>query len=120
MKSLLNSIMNVTGKGEKISNTEKQVDTTNVSKSIKKDDTINSSEPIKTDDVISASESIKKDDPSVVKFSDLGLSDLILKAVSDKGYEIPTPVQAKAIPAVLEGRDVMAAAHCIFFLKEIF
>ncbi|MBT6119922.1 DEAD/DEAH box helicase, partial [bacterium] len=91
--------MNVTGKGEKISNTEKQVDTTNVSKSIKKDDTINSSEPIKTDDA------------SVVKFSDLGLSDLILKAVLDKGYEIPTPVQAKAIPAVLEGRDVMAAAQ---------
>ncbi|MEZ7955819.1 MAG: DEAD/DEAH box helicase [Rubritalea sp.] len=44
-------------------------------------------------------------------FADLGLSDQILRAVTDKGYEIPSPIQAQAIPPVLEGRDVLAAAQ---------
>jgi len=46
-----------------------------------------------------------------MSFDSLGLSDPILKAVSEKGYDTPSPIQAKAIPAVLEGRDVMAAAQ---------
>lgn len=45
------------------------------------------------------------------KFTDLGLSEPILKAVRDKGYETPSPIQAQAIPAVISGRDVMAAAQ---------
>ena len=44
-------------------------------------------------------------------FSTLGLSAPILKAVAGQGYETPSPVQARAIPAVIEGRDVMAAAQ---------
>ncbi len=44
-------------------------------------------------------------------FSDLGLSDAVLEAVADLGYEAPTPVQAQAIPYVLEGRDLLAAAQ---------
>lgn len=44
-------------------------------------------------------------------FADLGLCPNILKAVTEKGYTSPSPIQAKAIPAVLEGRDVMAAAQ---------
>lgn len=44
-------------------------------------------------------------------FKDLGLSPHILKAVSDKGYEKPSPIQADAIPAVLKGSDIMAAAQ---------
>ncbi|WP_075186014.1 DEAD/DEAH box helicase [Teredinibacter haidensis] len=44
-------------------------------------------------------------------FSELGLSESIVKAVAEQGYETPTPIQAQAIPAVLEGRDVMAAAQ---------
>lgn len=44
-------------------------------------------------------------------FADLGLSDKILRAVTDKGYEIPSPIQAKAIPPVIEGQDVLAAAQ---------
>jgi ATP-dependent RNA helicase RhlE len=44
-------------------------------------------------------------------FKDLGLSAPILKAVAAQGYETPSPIQAKAIPAVLDGRDVMAAAQ---------
>ncbi len=46
-----------------------------------------------------------------MKFSALGLSEPILKAVSDKGYETPSPIQAQAIPVVLEGHDLMAAAQ---------
>ena len=46
-----------------------------------------------------------------MKFSSLGLSAPILNAVTEKGYETPTPIQAQAIPAVLEGKDVMAAAQ---------
>jgi ATP-dependent RNA helicase RhlE len=44
-------------------------------------------------------------------FADLGLSEKILAAVEDMGYTEPTPVQEQAIPAVLEGRDVCAAAQ---------
>lgn len=43
-------------------------------------------------------------------FNGLGLSDKALSAVSQLGYEIPTPVQEQAIPLVLEGRDLIAAA----------
>ena len=44
-------------------------------------------------------------------FQDLGLMAELVRAVSDEGYETPTPVQAKSIPTVLEGRDLMAAAQ---------
>lgn len=44
-------------------------------------------------------------------FSSLGLSAPILKAVSEQGYNTPSPIQQQAIPAILEGRDVMAAAQ---------
>lgn len=44
-------------------------------------------------------------------FTDLGLSEPILRAISDKGYAKPTAIQAEAIPAVLAGRDLMAAAQ---------
>jgi len=46
-----------------------------------------------------------------MKFSDLGLSDDILRAVSDAGYDTPTPIQAKAIPYVLMNRDVLGCAQ---------
>lgn len=44
-------------------------------------------------------------------FENLGLSAPILTAVAEQGYETPSPIQAQAIPAVIEGRDVMAAAQ---------
>ena len=44
-------------------------------------------------------------------FDDLGLSAPILKAIAKQGYSEPSPIQAKAIPAVLAGHDVMAAAQ---------
>jgi ATP-dependent RNA helicase RhlE len=44
-------------------------------------------------------------------FNNLGLNKAILKAVKAKGYETPSPIQAKVIPPVMEGKDVMAAAQ---------
>ncbi len=46
-----------------------------------------------------------------MKFSDLGLSADILRAVVDAGYEVPTPIQVQAIPVVLMGRDVLGTAQ---------
>jgi superfamily II DNA/RNA helicase len=46
-----------------------------------------------------------------VCFADFGLSEDILRALADQGYLNPTPIQAAAIPVVLEGRDVMGAAQ---------
>jgi ATP-dependent RNA helicase RhlE len=44
-------------------------------------------------------------------FNTLGLSDAILRAVTEAGYTTPTPIQAKAIPAVLGGGDLLAGAQ---------
>jgi superfamily II DNA/RNA helicase len=46
-----------------------------------------------------------------MKFQDLGLSDKVLSAVTQAGYETPTPIQAQAIPVALEGRDVLGIAQ---------
>ncbi|WP_114416522.1 DEAD/DEAH box helicase [Marinospirillum perlucidum] len=46
-----------------------------------------------------------------MSFSSLGLSAPILAALEKSGYTQPTPIQAQAIPAILEGEDVMAAAQ---------
>ena len=43
-------------------------------------------------------------------FDELGLSDNVLAAVADLGDETPSPVQARAIPEVLAGHDLLAAA----------
>ena len=44
-------------------------------------------------------------------FKDFGLDEKLLKAVEKVGYTTPTPIQIKAIPVVLEGKDVMGAAQ---------
>ncbi|MEP3115019.1 DEAD/DEAH box helicase [Nisaea sp.] len=44
-------------------------------------------------------------------FSDLGLSDAVVSAVTDAGYTIPTPIQEQAIPHVLMGRDILGCAQ---------
>jgi len=49
--------------------------------------------------------------PVQVRFSDFGLSPDILRALTDQGYIHPTPIQAQAIPVVLQGHDVMGAAQ---------
>src|SRR5438874_3295889 len=47
----------------------------------------------------------------VPSFTDLGLSDEILQAVHDVGYEAPSPIQEQAIPPLLEGKDVIGQAQ---------
>ena len=44
-------------------------------------------------------------------FDNLGLSEPVLRAVRNLGFERPTPIQAQAIPLVLEGRDVIGASQ---------
>jgi ATP-dependent RNA helicase RhlE len=46
-----------------------------------------------------------------MSFASLGLSAEILRAVSERGYTEPTPIQAQAIPVVLSGRDLMGGAQ---------
>jgi len=46
-----------------------------------------------------------------MSFSSLGLSDAIVRAVTEAGYTSPTPIQAQAIPAVLNGGDLLAGAQ---------
>src|SRR5512142_283123 len=46
-----------------------------------------------------------------MSFESLGLSAPVLQAVAEKGYTQPTPIQEKAIPQVLMGRDVLGCAQ---------
>jgi ATP-dependent RNA helicase RhlE len=51
------------------------------------------------------------DTPLDTSFDTLGLSGELLRAVGEQGYTEPTPIQRKAIPVILQGRDVMAGAQ---------
>jgi ATP-dependent RNA helicase RhlE len=57
-----------------------------------------------------SSEAVQNSAPAV-RFEDFGLSADILRALADQGYIHPTPIQAEAIPVVLQGHDVMGAAQ---------
>ncbi|MDY0212491.1 MAG: DEAD/DEAH box helicase [Desulfuromonadaceae bacterium] len=46
-----------------------------------------------------------------MSFASLGLSEPLLRAIKESGYNKPTPIQRKSIPAILEGKDLMAAAQ---------
>ena len=46
-----------------------------------------------------------------MSFSTFGLSEEIIRAVTERGYTIPTPIQTQAIPAVLAGGDLLAGAQ---------
>ncbi|MDO4669026.1 MAG: DEAD/DEAH box helicase, partial [Butyricicoccus pullicaecorum] len=46
-----------------------------------------------------------------MRFQDLQIDPSIQKAIAEIGYETPTPIQEKAIPAVLAGRDLLACAQ---------
>ena len=47
----------------------------------------------------------------MINFQDLGLSAPLLRAIEEKGYENPTPIQEQAIPPVLRGRDLQGCAQ---------
>jgi ATP-dependent RNA helicase RhlE len=49
--------------------------------------------------------------PLSLSFANLGLSPAIVRALQEEGYTTPTPIQAQGVPAILEGRDVLAAAQ---------
>lgn len=49
--------------------------------------------------------------PTTIPFSELGLSDAVLKSLKDVGYEIPSAIQAATIPILLEGKDVVGLAQ---------
>ncbi len=48
---------------------------------------------------------------TVIAFDQLSLSDAILKAIRDVGYETPSPIQARSIPHLLEGKDLLGLAQ---------
>ena len=50
-------------------------------------------------------------DTRLTSFTDLGLHDLVLKAIREEGYETPTPIQAQAIPHLLDDRDLLGIAQ---------
>src|SRR5690606_26443107 len=54
---------------------------------------------------------MSQESPAPLLFADLGLSEPVMKAVADVGYETPSPIQAATIPAMLEGRDVLGQAQ---------
>ena len=47
----------------------------------------------------------------MTQFSDLGLNETLLKTLAKEGYATPTPIQAKAIPTVLTGKDLLGIAQ---------
>jgi ATP-dependent RNA helicase DeaD len=49
--------------------------------------------------------------PSISSFADLALNPLIIKALSQVGYEQPSPIQAASIPPLLEGKDLLGVAQ---------
>ena len=53
----------------------------------------------------------QKDIYKVNSFSELSLSAPLLKAIAAEGYDKPTPIQARAIPELLKGRDLLGIAQ---------
>lgn len=60
---------------------------------------------------MSATPSSSAADAPSVKFTDLGLPDTLLRALSDVGYETPSPIQAATIPPLMAGKDVLGTAQ---------
>ncbi len=54
---------------------------------------------------------IEKEDQSMKCFSDLGLAEPVLRAVEAEGYSEPTPIQTRAIPALMDGHDLIGVAQ---------
>ena len=46
-----------------------------------------------------------------MSFNQLGLSEALLKAITKKGYSDPSPIQEKAIPVILDRKDILASAQ---------
>lgn len=64
-----------------------------------------------TEDIKPAAETAPKVDPNQILFSSLPISAEVLQAVTDMGFVSPSPIQAEAIPPILQGRDVIGQAQ---------
>ena len=64
-----------------------------------------------SDPIVEDSTDDDSDDEPLITFDDLGLSPEVLEAVKMAGYETPSPIQAKAIPALLEGGNLLGTAQ---------
>ena len=73
--------------------------------------TMSSDKSNETPNETPAVKSKDSDNTTSVKFTDLGLSSEVLKAVEEAGYEVPSAIQAEAIPHLLEGHDLMGQAQ---------
>ena len=58
-----------------------------------------------------SAESPNSNDTPSLKFTDLALPEPLLRALTDVGYESPSPIQAATIPPLLEGRDMLGQAQ---------
>jgi ATP-dependent RNA helicase RhlE len=59
----------------------------------------------------SAPATIPSTAPSTIHFTDLSLAEPLLRALNEKNYTVPSPIQAKAIPFLLQGRDLIGVAQ---------
>ena len=64
-----------------------------------------------TDPALDVQDDAAFDSAPLVKFSDLELSEPVMRAIADLGFEAPTPIQARAIPVLLSGRDLIGQAQ---------
>ncbi|MPR36884.1 DEAD/DEAH box helicase [Salmonirosea aquatica] len=62
-------------------------------------------------EIVELEEETAVETPKTGTFADLGLSEEILKAVTEMGFESPSPIQAQGIPPVMEGLDVIGQAQ---------
>lgn len=67
--------------------------------------------PVTMIDTATETTSTPENNATLPNFSDLGLAEPVLKAVLEKGYERPTPIQAEAIPLLLQGKDVIGGSQ---------
>ena len=74
-------------------------------------ESVNTAQPADEPSAAETSAAIPADAPVDIKFADLGLDEKLLKGIIDAGYDTPTPIQAKAIPEALKGRDVLGIAQ---------
>ena len=58
------------------------------------------------------------DTENVISFAELPLSEPVIQAVKDVGYETPSPIQAQSIPHILEGRDLLGLAQTVVPVKR--
>lgn len=72
---------------------------------------VNSVPPKPLESNLKSSDSLTKTSTTSTTFTELGLSPKIVRALESQGYTAPTPIQVEAIPAVIAGRDLLAAAQ---------